>query len=91
MKNTGIENLLLHIVQCWCACAVEKYNQSLPLVLYCSGIMYKHYPRLGVLTIKISEEGKNIHNEILNNIPHIIKNCLHVNFLQDDFLRTIMK
>ena len=26
------------------------------------------------------------HSEIFNNIPHFIKNCLHVDYLQDGFV-----
>ena len=40
MGNSDIENFLLHMVQCWCACAVVEYNRDLPMVLHCSGIMY---------------------------------------------------
>ena len=47
--------------------------------------MYKYHSSLGFLPIKNNEEGKCIHNEIFKNIPHFIKNCLCVNFLQDGF------
>ena len=40
LGNAGAADFLLHIVQCWCTCAVDKDIQSLPIVLYCSGIMY---------------------------------------------------
>ena len=33
--NSGTADLLLHMVKCWPACAVNKENQALPLVLYC--------------------------------------------------------
>ena len=46
LENSGTEDLLLHIVQCWRACAVYEDKQGLPMVLYCSGMMYKYYYRL---------------------------------------------
>ena len=36
--------------------------------------------------IKHNEEVKDIYNRIFNNIPHFIKNRLHVDCLQDGFL-----
>ena len=33
LGNSGIAYLLLHIVQCWIACAIDKYNKSLHNVL----------------------------------------------------------
>ena len=47
--------------------------------------MCKYYSCIGILPIKHNEEGKYVHNEIFENIPHFIKNCLHVSFLQDGF------
>ena len=45
-------DLLLHIVQ-WCrACAVDKNKWDIYIVLYCTGMMYKYYSRLGFLPIK---------------------------------------
>ena len=41
---------------------------------------------LVVLPIKHNEEGKYIHNKIFNNIPHLFKNHLHVNCIQDGFV-----
>ena len=32
-------DLLLHILRCWCACAVDEENRALPVVLYCSDLM----------------------------------------------------
>ena len=52
------------------------------MLLYYSGMMCKYYYRLGFLPIKHNEEGKDIHNGIFNNIPHLIKNRLRVDFLQ---------
>ena len=46
MGNSGTEYLSLHIVQCWRTCAVNKDNKALPLVLYCSHMMYNYYSRL---------------------------------------------
>ena len=60
------------------------------MFLYCSGIMDKCYSGLGFHPIKHNEKEKN-HNEIFNNVPHFIKNDLHVNFLQDSFLCTMIK
>ena len=56
------------------------------MVLYCSGIMYKYYSCLGFLPIKHNQEGKDIHNEIFNNIPHFVKKCLNANCLQYGFV-----
>ena len=47
MGNLGTAYLLLHIVQCWGACADNEGNQALPLVLYFSNTMYKYYSCLG--------------------------------------------
>ena len=56
------------------------------MVVYFSGMIYKHYSRLGDFPIKQNEEVKDIHNEIFNNILHFIKNCLHVDCLLDGFV-----
>ena len=48
--------------------------------------MYKYYSRLGLISIRKNEEGEDINNEIFNNIPHFIKNILHVNCLQNGFI-----
>ena len=61
-------------------------NRALPMVLYCSHIMYQYYSRLGFPQIKQIEEGKYIQNEIFNNIPNFIKNRLHVECIQDSFV-----
>ena len=45
-------------------------------------MMYKYYSLLVFPLIKHNEEGKDIHSEILNDIPHLIKNYLHVNCIQ---------
>ena len=55
LVNSGTADLLLHMVKCWPAYAVNKENQALPLVLYCSHTMYKYYSRLGFITIKHNE------------------------------------
>ena len=81
MGKSGTADLLLQIVQCWCEYAVNEENKDIPLVLYCSGVMYQYNSYLGFLPIKHNVEGKTIHNEIFNNIPHFIKNCLHVDFI----------
>ena len=46
--------------------------------------------------MKRNEEGKDINKEVLNNIEHLIKNSLHVIFIQYGFVMyndnvTIMK
>ena len=48
--------------------------------------MYKYYSRLGFIPIKHNEEVKEVHNEIFINIPHFIKICLCVNYLQYGFV-----
>ena len=48
--------------------------------------MYKYYPHLGGVLIKQNEEVKDMHNEIFNDIPNFIKNCLRVNFLHGVFV-----
>ena len=86
IKLPHVPNKGGYIVQCWIACAVNEENQALCIVLYCSHFMYKYYSRFGFLPIKHNEKGKYIHNEIFNNIPHFIKNRLHVDCLQDGFV-----
>ena len=49
-------------------------------------MMYKYYYRLVFLPIKHNDEGKYIHNEIFNNIPHLIKTRQRVDFIQDGFV-----
>ena len=56
------------------------------MVLYFSHLMYKYYSHLGFSPIKHDWEGKDVHNEIFNNIPHFIKNRLRVYFIQDSFV-----
>ena len=72
LVNSGTADLLFQIVQCWRACEVNEEGQDLPMVIYCSGIMYKHYSYLGFPQIKHNSEGKYVHNEIFNNIPYLI-------------------
>ena len=43
LVNPGTSDLLLNIVQCWRACSVNEENRALPMVLYCSKMMYKYY------------------------------------------------
>ena len=62
LENTGTVDLLLHIVHCWSTCAVDEEKYAVPVVLYCSGMMYKYYSCLGFFPIKYNEEGKYIHN-----------------------------
>ena len=86
LVNSGTSYLILHTVQCWHACEFDIEKRALPLVLYCSGMIYQYYYRLGFFPIKHNEEGGNIHNEIFNDIPYSIKNRLHANCLQDGFV-----
>ena len=85
LGNPVAADLLLHIVQWWSSCEVDEENLDLPMFMYCSGIMYKYYSRLGFSLIKQNKEEKYIQSEIFNNITHFIKNRLHVNFIQDVF------
>ena len=86
MINSVTVDLLLHVVQCRRACAVNESNQNLHLVMYCLHLMYKYYYRLVFFPINHNEEGKKIHNEIFNNIPNFIKNCLNIDCLQGGFV-----
>ena len=43
MVNSGLANLLLHLVKFWRACAVNEGNQDLPMALHCSHMMYPYY------------------------------------------------
>ena len=60
MVNTVTADFLLHIVQCWHTCLVYKDNWDLPMVLYCSVMMYKYYSYFGFIPTKHNEEGKEI-------------------------------
>ena len=73
MGNSDTAYLLLHIVQCWCAWAVNKETQALPMVLYCSHMVYKYYSFIGFPPINTQWGRETIHNEIFNNIPHLSK------------------
>ena len=42
LGNSGTVYLVLQIVQCWRACAVDEDKRVLTMVLYCSGIVYKY-------------------------------------------------
>ena len=86
LVNTGTAYLLPPIVKCWCSCAVDKYKWYIPMVLYCSYIMYTYYSCLGFFPSKQNEEGKYIQNKIFNNIPHFIKNRFRVKCLKDGFV-----
>ena len=86
LVNSGTTDLLFHIVQCLRTCSVNEENWALYIVLYCSHMMYEYNYCLGFSPIKHNEEGKYIHNEIFNNIPHFIRNRQRVDFLQDGFV-----
>ena len=49
LEYAGTEAFLLHIVQYWCLCAVNKDNWCLPMVVYCPGMIYKYYYHPGFL------------------------------------------
>ena len=51
MGNSGTSDLVLHIVQCFRACALNEENQDIPLVLYFSHMVYTYYSRLGFYPI----------------------------------------
>ena len=55
LGNSGTSYILLHIVQCWRAYAVDKEKQSLPMIIYCSQTMYKYYSHIGFYPIKHNE------------------------------------
>ena len=61
LKNSGTADFLLHIVNFWCAYAVDEDNQDIPMVIYCSGMMHKYYSCIGFF-IKHNEEVKDSHN-----------------------------
>ena len=65
--------------QCWSACVIDEYNQTLPVFIYCPVMMYKYY-----------YEGKYIHKEVFKNIPHFIKTKLLVNYLHYGLLCTMI-
>ena len=46
LGNSSTADLLLHILHCSSACAVDEEKLDLHMVLYSSGIMYKSYSRL---------------------------------------------
>ena len=56
------------------------------MFLYCLVMIYKYYSRLGFIPTKHNEEGRYIHNKILNNISHSIKHFPRVNCLQCSFV-----
>ena len=47
LGNSGTSDLVLHTVQCWRVCSVDEENRALPMVLYCSGMIYKYDFHLG--------------------------------------------
>ena len=59
LQNSGTSDLLLKILQCCRACAFDEDKQVLPMVLYCSGMMYKYYSGIGFLQINHKEERQN--------------------------------
>ena len=62
LVSSGAADLLLHIVQCWSACAVNEEKRDPPMVIYCSVRMYKYYSSLGLFQIKYNERVKDIQN-----------------------------
>ena len=61
LKNTGTPDLFLHSVQLWSASTVDEENLDLPMVLYCSRMIYKYYSHLECITIIHNKEGRYIH------------------------------
>ena len=51
LRKSGTEDLLLHIVQCWRWGVFDKQNRYFPIVMYCSGMMYKYYSCLKVFLV----------------------------------------
>ena len=43
MGNSVTADLLLQIVHCWRVYQVDEEKRSLPMVMYLSVMMYKHY------------------------------------------------
>ena len=60
LVKTGTADLLLHILKFWRGCEVNEGNQTLPVVLYFSAMMYTYYSRFGFTLIKHNEEGGGI-------------------------------
>ena len=54
MGITGADDLLLHMIKFWRACAVDEDNRAITMVLYYSGMMYKYYYHLRFNPIKIN-------------------------------------
>ena len=52
LGNSVTAYVLLHIVQCWHECAVIEEDQAIPVVMYCSHMMYEYYSHLGFFPIK---------------------------------------
>ena len=58
LGNSGTSYLLLYIVKCWCACAVDEDKWARPMVIYYSVMMYKYYYCIIFTPIKHNKEGK---------------------------------
>ena len=54
-------------------------------------MMWKYYSHHGFLPFKHNEEGKDIHNEIFNNIPHLIRSIFVSTFFRIVLLYTMVK
>ena len=79
--------MLLCRVHCWSASKIDKDNWSLPVILYCSAMMYKYYSFLVFILVKHNEKVKYILKEAFNNLQHFIKNIIHVNCIRIGFVR----
>ena len=85
LRESDTTQLLLRIVQCCHLCDVDEDNFALPVVLYCSAMMYWYYYCLGVLPIKHNKKGTYTHEEKINCIPNFIKNSLPYNYINYGF------
>ena len=85
MGNTGKADLLLHIVHRWHVCAFDEKNRDLPVVIYCSAMMYKYSYHIGFISNKHNKEGNYTNKVVLNHIIHFIPNHPRVNYIHGGF------
>ena len=85
LVNSGIAYLLLHPVQCWSACEFYEENKALSFVLYFSHDVYILFSSRFVPYQHTMRKGET-RSKILNNLPHFIKNRLHVDCLKSFFV-----
>ena len=58
LVNSGTEDLLLHIVQCWREFSFNEEKLKLPIFMCFLVKMYRYYSYLGCFSIKNNEERK---------------------------------